>query len=70
MKKRLKLFVWEDVLCDYTSGIMFALAYDVEGARKSILSKMDYDSTTVKNDLTKEPLVITKVEGFMCWGGG
>jgi len=31
-----KLFVWQDVLTDYTSGIMFALANSVEEAREVI----------------------------------
>jgi len=66
--KKLKLFVWENVLTDYTSGVMFALAANVEDARKQILKKDDLD--TVRADLRKEPLVITKAEGFTCWGGG
>ena len=34
MGDSLKLFVWEDVLCDYTCGVAFALAPDVETARR------------------------------------
>ena len=51
MTKKLKLFVWKNVLSDYTSGIMFALAYDVEEARKAIMASFDYESDTAKSDL-------------------
>lgn len=36
MSNSLKLYVWENVLTDYTSGIMFALATSVEEARELI----------------------------------
>lgn len=32
----LKLFVWDGVLVDYTSGVMFALAEDANQARDAI----------------------------------
>ena len=66
--KKLKLFVWEDVLTDYTSGVMFALATNVEDARKQIMKKEN--GNIAKADLMREPLVITKAEGFAVWGGG
>ena len=34
---QLKLYVWEGVLCDYSCGIMFALAHDVDEARREVL---------------------------------
>lgn len=37
MTGKLKLYVWEDVLCNYSCGIMFALAHDVDEARREIL---------------------------------
>lgn len=67
--KKLKLFVWEGVLRDYTSGVMFALAKDKESARQAILKKIDY-SDTAKADLMGEPIVVSKCEGFAVWGGG
>ena len=67
-EKKLKLFVWEGVLTDYTSGVMFALATNVENARKQIMKKEN--GSTAKADLMSEPLVITKAEGFAVWGGG
>jgi len=37
LEPQLKLYVWEDVLCDYSCGVMFALAYDEDEARRLIL---------------------------------
>lgn len=36
MDAGLKLFVWDEVFCDYTCGIAFALAHDAEEARQMI----------------------------------
>ena len=68
----MKLFVWEDVLHDYTSGMMVALAPDVESARAALKAKCQY---VPADDLAKEPLVIeindkTKAHAFIIWGGG
>jgi hypothetical protein len=65
----LKLFVWEDVLCDYTSGIMFALAEDVEQARYLIGGDDPLDSV-LERDLKGEPEVYTEPVGFFLYGGG
>lgn len=35
----LKLFVWENVLRDYTAGIAFALAHDADEARRLIVAQ-------------------------------
>lgn len=64
----LKLFVWQNVLTDYSSGIMFALAPDVETARRVIIEKVG-DFETVEEDLRADPLIITESEGFGVWGG-
>jgi len=67
--RKLKLYVWNNVLTDWTSGVMFALARSPEHARKIILAKSGYD--TVRADLeANEPEEVTKAEGFMVWGGG
>ena len=66
-KKKLKLYVWENVLTDYTDGVMFALAPDVATARKLILEKCNY---IPGEDLIKDPIEITKPAGFAVWGGG
>ena len=67
VKKKLKLYVWEDVLTDYTSGVMFALATSADEARSLILKKCDY---VPSDDLAQEPKCIETPEGFAVWGGG
>jgi len=66
MEKKLKLFVWEGVLTDWTDGIMFALAENVEQAREEILKK----GSVIDVDLAKEPDVYETPIGFAVWGGG
>jgi hypothetical protein len=70
----MKLFVWKDVLTDYKSGIAFALAENVDEARKLILEKYEkeqsYVSDMLVSDLNTEPLIIENKEGFYVWGGG
>ena len=61
--KKLKLFVWEHVLCDYTCGVMFALAPDVEIARQ-MLQEED-----TNNERYTEPIVYTEPFALAVWGG-
>ena len=67
VRKKLKLYVWENVLTDYTSGVMFALATSADEARSLILKKRDY---VPPSDLAQEPKCIETPEGFAVWGGG
>ena len=69
MKQR-KLFVWHDVLTDYTSGVIFALAYTEEEARRKILASVEFASQTVERDLCAAPKVYGRSVGFAVWGGG
>ncbi len=66
MKDKLKLFVWENVLCDYKHGIAFAYAKNSIHARELIGKKMGRDS----DDLLIEPKEIIEPEGFYIYGGG
>ena len=63
--KELKLYVWENVLCDYTNGIMFAYAKNIDEARKLIGEKMGHECV----DLELEPRKIQDNEGFYIYGG-
>ena len=67
-KRKLKLFVWEDVLTDYTSGAMVATGRNVEEARKAILEKCNYVD---KADLALEPKEVDLTEpwALVQWGG-
>ena len=66
-KPMLKLFVWEEVLRDYSAGVMFALAPDVETARKMLLKQCSF---LPEADLQKEPQVYTEPFALSVWGGG
>lgn len=72
--RKLRLFVWADVFCDYTSGIAFALAYDADHARKLIVrsylsgSRIHYDR--VMKELADDPKVYSRPHGDSCSGGG
>lgn len=66
-KQKLKLYVWENVLTDYSDGIMFAYAKSVEQARGLINKKMGWKNE-YHPDLLKEPREIVGPEGFYKWG--
>lgn len=66
-RKKLKLYVWQNVLTDYTDGVMFALATSPEEARKLLLAGTSY---LPKEDLDKEPDVYETPVAFSVWGGG
>ena len=63
----LKLFVWTEVLTDYSHGMMVALAHDVEEARALLLEEVNY---LPADDLAREPLVVEEPSAFIVWGGG
>jgi len=68
MNSNLKLYVWEGVLTDWTSGIVVALAESVEQARELIREKDPVAMHTGELDL--EPEVIESPAAFVVWGGG
>jgi hypothetical protein len=65
-RKKLKLYVWEEVLCDYTCGVIFALATDPEHARRLVMT----ESRLVQRTVRTEPREVTEAEGFIIYGGG
>lgn len=67
MPKKLKLFVWENVLIDHSAGIMFALAPDAETARKLIIQK-EGPMSSVLEGLGNKPRTVEVEEGFAIWG--
>ena len=68
-RKKMKVFVWEDVLADYTSGMMVAIAPTVEEARAVL--KRD-DPHIPEHDLNKQPkeFDLSESMAFLCCGGG
>lgn len=63
----MKLFVWDNVLTDYTSGIMFAISETADDARKALLERCYYIPSA---DLAQEPEVFELNEPmeFLHWG--
>ena len=68
----LKLFLWEDVLCDYTCGVCFALAENVDEARKLIIESEEnkYIVDLLEDEISEEPKIIDGKFGFSLWGCG
>ena len=66
--KQLKLFVWDsdDVLRDYTPGMICVLAHNLEEAVKLIRER---DGVAIGNFPVDKFKVIEKPEAFICWGG-
>lgn len=62
----LRLYVWEDVLADYTSGLMFALAESEDEARRLILIA---EPAVPDTDLMENPRVYSHPVGFVVWSG-
>lgn len=65
--KKLKLYVWEDCLTDYTDGVMFALASSEDEAREQILKSCNY---VPPGELAVQPKIIDSPIGYAIWGGG
>ena len=69
-KKTLKLYVWEDVLCDYTPGIIVVMAESVDAARRAMARKHGKHSLVVE-EMRATPQVFRRPGvGFAVWGGG
>jgi len=64
---KLKMFVWEHVLTDYTDGLMVALAHDVDEARTLLREKLDGIGEAY---LENEPDVYETPRAVLVWGGG
>ena len=74
----MKLYVWEDVLCDWTCGIAFALANSKEEAIELVSDYYNEDFGWTKEAgnyevpcFTKDkPKVYDVPVGYAIWGGG
>lgn len=64
-QKKLKMFIWEKVLADWTSGIMVAYAYDVNEARRLLKEQIPNNS-----EMDCEPTKVYDSPGVAyCYGG-
>jgi len=62
--RKLKLYVWEDVLSDYSSGLAVALAHSVEEARRLIVEKIG----AFKEEFLVEPKIVESPRAFFVFG--
>ena len=64
----MKVYVWTDVLLDYTSGMMVAIAPTAEEARAVLLRVCDF---LPEGDLNQQPkeFDLSEPVAFVCWGG-
>jgi hypothetical protein len=67
-----KLYVWENVLEDYTPGMMVALADNVKDAKR-ILKQID--PNIPEEDLARTPEIVDlsnpeTIGAWVVWGGG
>ena len=68
----MKMFVWRNVLTDYTNGIAIAMARTEKEARKVILRDApDFAQEELTRDIAGPPdHIYDKPHGVHCWGGG
>lgn len=74
MGDRMKLYIWHEVLCDYTCGIAFATAKSLAEARDAVIrsAKGDWRIESYARAVSGEPEVIEldKPFGHAIGGGG
>ena len=63
----LKMFIWQGVLTDYTSGMVAIYAYDLEHALK--IARKKFDGFIVDDFAGKKPIVCRKPDGYYVYGG-
>lgn len=70
-EEKMKLFIWRDIRCDYTCGIGFAMARNIEEAREVIKSASeDWEWDIYKGELMDEPEIYEIPTGAWISGGG
>ena len=68
----MRLYVWHEVLSDYTHGVIFALASSAEEARRVVIAqvKEDWQRVSIERAITNDPAVYDSPVGFFVFGGG
>ena len=72
-RKKLKLYVWDGVLTDWTSGIAFALATSPEEAKQMLIEQGGFKEEYHWNGLLFDGQNYTEHEtatAGWCYGGG
>ena len=69
INNKLKLYVWEDVLSNFTDGMVCILATSLDDAKTVFLTKYP-DAQCVLDDFFRKPhQIITKPDAFFIHGG-
>ena len=63
----MNLYVWEDVLQDWTPGVIFAYAKNLRQARRLVLKI--YDGNRVKEAIRDRPELIREPSAWIYSGG-
>jgi hypothetical protein len=69
----MKLFIWNNVLQDYSAGIAVVLAANVDAARYEVAQVLSYSVSALGElgfDAEPDEHEITTPGAFVCWGGG
>ena len=73
-KEKWKLYIWHGVRRDYTDGIAFAVAHNIEEARNAIknicLGERKWELDCYKGELMNEPEIRDIPSGDWISGGG
>lgn len=68
---KMKLYIWRDIRCDYTCGIGFAMARNIEEAREAIKNvSEDWEWDVYKGEIMGEPEIYEIPTGAWISGGG
>ena len=74
MKENFKLYIWHNIRSDYTGGIGFAVARNIEEARNAIKEtckgNREWEWSSYKGELMEEPEIRELPAGDWISGGG
>lgn len=70
MDKDLKVYVWEDVLTDYTSGLAIIIAHSLDEAKEVFFKKYPNGQYVLNDFFGKPHEVVTEPDAFYVYGGG
>lgn len=70
LSKELKVYIWENVLTDYTDGMVCIIARDLEHAREVFLKKYSNEQYVLDNFFAKPYKVVTEPDAFYVYGCG
>lgn len=66
----MNLYVWEEVFCEWTHGVAFALANTPDEAREKVVASVNESLRDIARlEVSKEPTVWPLGKGYHLWGG-